>query len=228
MKAENIKTKALRILSQAIAVVGDLFSKLFSHPVVQRFFRRHTLAIVAVTVLVGWTMGCITITKHNTRLEVTQELSQKYEQEYQSKLAQFIEQWEADHAIPEDVALQHKMEVEATTMAQAAYGVRNVAGGINDIATYYWCMLCRVNNKIYPSTVEGVLAQPNQWMGFSTDNPVLEEYYQAAIEQLNTFYNGHLPVDESFVFCEWDNTGKFMLRNDYKATKTTNYWWFGK
>ena len=228
MKVETIKTKALRTLSQAIVIVGDFFSKLFSHPVVQRFFRRHTLAIVAVAVLASWTLCCVAITKHNTCLEVTQELSQKYEQEYQSKLAQFIEQWETDHAIPEDVALQHKMEAEATIMAQAAYGVRNVAAGINDITTYYWCMLCRVNNKIYPSTIEGVLVQPNQWMGFSTDNPVLEEYYQAALEQLNTFYNGHLPVDESFVFCEWDNTGKFMLRNDYKATKTTNYWWFGK
>ena len=228
MKIENIKTKALQTLSQTIALVWDFISKLFSHPVVQRFFRRHTLAIIAVAVLITWTMGCVVITKHNTRQEVTQELSQKYEQEYQSKLAQFIEQWEADHAIPEDIALQHKMEAEATTMAQAAYGVRNVAGGINDIVTYYWCMLCRVNNKIYPSTVEGVLAQPNQWMGFSTDNPVLEEYYQAALEQLDTFYNGHLPVDESFVFCEWNSSGKFMLRNDYNATKTTNYWWFGK
>lgn len=228
MKVENIKTKTLKTLSQAISIVGDFFSKLFSHPVVQRFFLRHTMAIVVIAVLAGWTLCCVAITKHNTRLEVTQELSQKYEQEYQSKLAQFIEQWEADHVIPEDVALQHKMEAEATIMAQAAYGVRNVAGSINDITTYYWCMLCRVNNKIYPSTIEDVLIQPNQWMGFSTDNPVLEEYYQAALEQLNTFYNGHLPVDESFVFCEWNNTGKFMLRNDYNATKTTDYWWFGK
>lgn len=48
-----------------------------------------------------------------------------------------------------------------------------------------WCVLNRVDSKLYPDTVKAVISQPNQFYGYSPYHPVLDELKAVAQDVLN-------------------------------------------
>lgn len=53
-----------------------------------------------------------------------------------------------------------------------------------------WCIINRVESPLYPDTVVDVCQQPQQWMGYSADTPVLDQLYDLACEVLDTWEAG--------------------------------------
>lgn len=115
---------------------------------------------------------------------------------------------------------------ESEALARVLYGVKD--NSTDDLKTYCWCVLNRVDNDMYPDTVEEVISQPKQWMQYSDDNPVLENLYQIAREQLEAWHDGtRRPISDDFVYMNWTPT-QITLRNKWEDGSTTGYWRYGK
>lgn len=133
-----------------------------------------------------------------------------------------VEQQEALTAQIESDPYHVQLRQEAELVAQVLYGVKD--NSTDDLRTYCWCVFNRVDNNAYPSTIQDVVSQPNQWMRYDPTNPILEDLYQIAYEQLDNWHtNNHRPVSSDFVFMNWSNSS-IVLRDNFHEGSGTHYW----
>ena len=139
---------------------------------------------------------------------------------YESKIAELEQYYEYGG----DVA---QIEREAEYIAKVFYGYGaaiNHNHSVSDLRGIAWCIFNRVEHYAYPDTVAGVCEQPKQWMSYSSDNPVLTEYYDLALEELKTWYSGgHRPMNNSYIYLTWSSK-EILLRDTFEENKSTNYW----
>ena len=116
-----------------------------------------------------------------------------------------------------------QIEREAEYIAKVIYGTaRNHAD--SDQKAIVWCILNRVEHHSHPDTVIGVCEQPKQWMGYSSENPVLTELYDLALTELKTWYSGgHRPMSSDYIYLTWSSK-EILLRDTFEENKSTNYW----
>ena len=83
------------------------------------------------------------------------------------------------------------------------YGIRD--NSKRDQRTYIWCILNRVDNpsREFANTLAEVISKPKQWMFYDPQNPILEEQYQLALEEVIIWHEGHRPVSCDWVFAVW-------------------------
>lgn len=121
---------------------------------------------------------------------------------------------------PEDI-----MREEGEYIAKVMYGTaRNHSE--RDQRTLVWCILNRVDHASFPDTIQGVCQQNSQWIGYSDENPILEDLYNIAVKELETWHNGYRPVTEDYVYMSWSSK-EIVLRDTYNSTKTTRHWQAG-
>ena len=119
-----------------------------------------------------------------------------------------------------------QLNAEAEALSRVLYGVKD--NSTDDLKTYCWCVFNRVDNPNYPSTLEDVIAQPSQWMRYDPTNPILENLYQIAREQLDEWHtNTHRPVSSEYVFMNWSKND-ICLRDNFYEGSGTHYWRFGQ
>ena len=116
-----------------------------------------------------------------------------------------------------------QIEQEAQYFAMVIYGTaRNHVD--SDKKAVVWCILNRVEHYAHPNTVVEVCEQPKQWMGYSSDNPVLTENYDLALAELKTWYNdGHRPMSNDYIYLSWSSK-EILLRDTFEENKSTHYW----
>ena len=116
-----------------------------------------------------------------------------------------------------------QIEREAEYIAKVIYGAaRNHAD--SDKKAIVWCILNRVEHRSHPNTVVAVCEQPKQWMGYSSENPVLTEFYDLALAELKTWYSGgHRPMSNDYIYLTWSSK-EILLRDTFEENKSTNYW----
>lgn len=113
-------------------------------------------------------------------------------------------------------------QVQAEELARLLYGVKD--NSTDDLRTLCWCVFNRVDNRQYPDTIEAVISQPSQWMGYSHENVVLEDLYQIAYAEITEWQGGgHRPVSNEYVFMNWSASG-IVLRNTFAESGATRYW----
>lgn len=136
--------------------------------------------------------------------------------DYESQIAELERYYEYGGDITQ-------IEQEAEYIAKVIYGTaRNHAD--TDKRAVVWCILNRVEHYAHPNTIAEVCEQPKQWMGYSSENPVLEDIYDLALTELKIWYNGgHRPIDKSFIYLSWSSK-EIVLRDTFEETKSTNYW----
>ena len=63
-----------------------------------------------------------------------------------------------------------------------------------DLRTNVWCIFNRVDNpsREFDSTLEDVIAKPEQWMFYDPDSPVTDTLYQIALEEVTRWHEGDL------------------------------------
>lgn len=112
---------------------------------------------------------------------------------------------------------------EAEEVARVMYGMaRNHASQHQQ--TVVWCVLNRVDDSRFPDSIIEVCRQSQQWVGYSEDNPVLEDMYQTAYRMITEWRNGaHRPMDTSYVFAE-RTADSIILRNTYEISGRTRYY----
>lgn len=116
-----------------------------------------------------------------------------------------------------------QIEKEAEYIAKVFYGMdRNHADSY--LRAIAWCIFNRVEHHAHPDTVIGVCEQPKQWIGYSPDNPVLEEHYELALAELKIWYSGgHRPMGNQYIYLTWSSK-EILLRDTFEENKKTNYW----
>ena len=136
--------------------------------------------------------------------------------EYESRMAELRRYYEYGGDITQ-------MEREAEYIAKVIYGTaRNHVD--SDKRAVVWCILNRVEHYSHPNTIIEVCEQPKQWMGYSSDNPVLTENYDLALVELKTWYNdGHRPMSSEYIYLSWSSS-EIVLRDTFEENKNTHYW----
>lgn len=133
-----------------------------------------------------------------------------------------VEQDEAARLAVETDPYTIQLNAEAEALAKVLYGVKD--NSTDDLKTYCWCVFNRVDNSHYPDTLEDVIAQPQQWMRYDPTNPLLENLYQIAREQLDAWHtDSHRPVDSSYVFMNW-SSNDICLRDNFNEGSGCHYW----
>lgn len=139
---------------------------------------------------------------------------------------EYLDQREAEQrGMPAD-PYELLLDSEAQMLAKVLYGVKD--NSTDDLRTYCWCVLNRVDSPNYPGTLEEVIEQPSQWMLYSPDNQVLEDLYQIARTELDAWHkDSRRPVSSEFVFMNW-TPSRIVLRDRWETDGFTNYWRYGK
>ena len=143
-------------------------------------------------------------------------LREELQNGYKSKVAELEQYYEYGG----DVA---QIEREAEYIAKVIYGTaRNHVD--SDKKAVVWCILNRVEHYAHPNTIAEVCEQPKQWMGYSSDNPVLTENYDLALAELKIWYNdGHRPMSSDYIYLSWSSK-EILLRDTFEENKNTHYW----
>lgn len=113
----------------------------------------------------------------------------------------------------EDEALQI---TEAQAIARALFGIRNFTakyGYTNeDLLTYARCVTNR--SEAEGKSVEDVLAEPNQFIAYSSKNNLETDLYNLALQFVADWHDGNLkPCDTSFRYAVLKDTGIWLTDN---------------
>lgn len=85
-----------------------------------------------------------------------------------------------------------------------------------------WNILNRVDDERFPNTIAEVVTAPNQFQGYSPDNPK-EPFHDMAREILIMWHNGEREIPADMVFCSGD--GKHQtFRTDWIPNDNTRYY----
>ena len=144
----------------------------------------------------------------NLRIELTEK--------YESEIFEIRRDYELGNETPE-------MHKEAEYICKVIYGTaRNHS--IDGQKAVVWCILNRVEHPSYPNSIEEVCEQSQQWMGYSYDNPVLNDTFEMVLEELKSWYdNGHRPMSKDYIYLSW-SSNEIVLRDTFEEKSTTHYW----
>ena len=210
-----IKEKIFKITITALATIRVLIERVRANRKA-----RKALRAVAVCLIVCLSIAVYTVV-------IFRVASKQAVEKYEAHLAEVRAQEEAA-ALEERQSDPYtaQLDAEAEQLARVLYGVKD--NKTDDLITYCWCVFNRVDNSAFPSTLEDVIAQPNQWMRYDQTNPILESLYQLAREQLNTWHTeNHRPVSADYVFANW-SSNDICLRDNFHEGSGTHYWRWGQ
>lgn len=148
--------------------------------------------------------------------EEMRELRLELREECQTRIAEIEQYYEYGGNVSQ-------IELEAEYIAKVIYGTaRNHSD--SDKKAVVWCILNRVEHYAHPNTISEVCEQPKQWMGYSNDNPVLDENYELALTELKIWNSGgHRPIDNDYIYLSWSSK-EILLRNTFEENRDTKYW----
>lgn len=172
---------------------------------------------VMMTALCQRTKYKMQITEINASHEEEMNLLRiELQEDYESKIAELKQYYEYGGDVSQ-------IEREAEYIAKVIYGTaRNHAE--SDKKAVVWCILNRVEHHSHPNTIAEVCEQPRQWMGYSNDNPVLDENYDLALTELKIWYSGgHRPMSNEYIYLSWSSK-EILLRDTFEENRNTNYW----
>ena len=146
----------------------------------------------------------------------------EYEQQIEELVIQHMDELYDMQMSYEQLTPEKELQEEAEYLAKLLYGTA-LNNSAQDQRTVVWCALNRVDHPSYPNTVKEVCEQPHQWMGYSDDNPVLDELYNIAMTELITWHDNYRPTRYDYVYMSWSSK-EIVLRNTYEKTNNTKYW----
>ena len=116
-----------------------------------------------------------------------------------------------------------QIQTEAEWIARVLQGMNeNSERGKKSIC---WCIFNRVDSTLYGGTVEAVVTQPSQWVGYSSTNMITQENYDIALEQVKAWHSGGIrPMRADLLFLSWSSE-EIVLRTQFTDGKGCHYWY---
>ena len=120
------------------------------------------------------------------------------------------------------------MKNEANYLAKMLYGARNFEEkygySTDDYMTLARCVFNRVDNPKFPNSVQEVVQQEKQWVGYSDDNPIVDKFYKIAYNAVEEWHHEVIkPVTSDYAWAELTSRGCY-LKNDYEAGAYSVRW----
>lgn len=191
-------------------------------------FKSNKRAVWVVRYAAKWALVILsvvlyTILIHRAAYQKAMVVYEGWMEEYKAEQIALAE--EKEKAAPVD-PYEAQLDAEAELLARVLYGVKD--NDNDDLRTYCWCVFNRVDNNAFASTLEDVIAQPNQWMRYDQTNPIIENLYQLAREQLDDWHtNTHRPCSADYVFMSWSKND-ICLRDNFYEGSGCHYWRYGQ
>ena len=192
----------------------------FRHPWVDMVYN-YVIALLVVLLAFSFVRWGMDIRTRHMAEEMTATALASWQAEQQAA---------ADAAEQEQAAIraseEYVMSQEATAAAKALFPVQNFVERYHysesDLLTYLRCMANRADAA--GTTLAEVVAQPEQFLGYSDTNPVLTEYYDLAYRFVDEWRHEETkPVDSSYQWAELTPNGIY-LRNEFKADGYARRW----
>jgi len=164
--------------------------------------------VLAVLVLTVWTLVTFRIANAQQERHF-EEWKERYVNDYMAQ------QEAAERGMPVDPKVaQREWDIDET--ARVLYGVKG--NSETDLRTYCWAGFNRVDIKTGEfkdvHSLSEVYAKPGQFMGYSSDNPILGSLRKIAEEEYNIWQSGKdRPCDVDKVFIYW-TPDKVMLLSE--------------
>ena len=177
--------------------------------------------ILILFIVVVVVVSCL-IVRHKTIVKMEKVFEQRIEEVKAETEAETTERLRAVYGADEKDEKTTNMIVEANEIAKVLYAYRwNSDEGLRSAV---WCVLNRVDSRLYPDTVKGVCSQDKQWMGWSDDNPVIQHLSDIAFEELKLWHSGVHSVGPEFLFLEWTSS-EITLRTTFEGGRGCHYWY---
>ena len=183
----------------------------------ERFVKRYAFAIGFILALAVYSVLICVITGTIVKRNTTEELTLKFEAEMEDyKNAEM-----GKRIVTGNDSKTAALREDAKLIAKVLYGVKG--NNEKDLRTLVWCVLNRVDNKNYPATVAEVVSQDHQWMGYSDDNPILNDLFNLAYGELEIWSGGIRICSPDFVFMNW-TPSEITLRDTFEFSSKTHSW----
>ena len=140
-------------------------------------------------------------------------------QEAENRYNNMVAEYEARLNIPIE---EDNYNAEAEYIAKLLYGQAryNSPEAQKAIA---WLIINRVESPYYPNSVQEVVEQPSQWMGYNDNNIIEDRLYEVALTAVNDWHNGaHRPFSADFLYMVW-TSDEITLRTTFEETRGTQY-----
>lgn len=165
------------------------------------------LIIALACSLYGWALDVWAQNRADTQARAAVEAAEQAHREAEAaRAAELVAAQKSEAAV---------MQREAEAVAKAFYGIRNFVEKYHytekDMKTYARCMFNRADAAGGLYDLETVIGRKDQFLGYDSKNPVLNEYYtvaQAAVEEWHR--ETVKPCDVSYQFAELTASGIYL------------------
>ena len=140
-------------------------------------------------------------------------------QEAENRYNNMVAEYEArlNTPIEEDTYNAEAEYIAKLLYGQARYNSPEVQKAIA------WLIINRVESPCYPNSVQEVVEQPSQWMGYNDNNIIEDRLYEVALTAVNDWHNGaHRPFSADFLYMVW-TSDEITLRTTFEETRGTQY-----
>ena len=140
-------------------------------------------------------------------------------QEAENRYNNMVAEYEArlNTPIEEDTYNAEAEYIAKLLYGQARYNSPEVQKAIA------WLIINRVESPYYPNSVQEVVEQPSQWMGYNDNNIIEDRLYEVALTAVNDWHNGaHRPFSSDFLYMVWASD-EITLRTTFEETRGTQY-----
>ncbi len=140
----------------------------------------------------------------------------------QASFAQSIVEEQQRTEAQKALQIAHNRE-EAEYVARVLYGTALYNSDEGKEAVV-WLIINRCESSIFPDSIIEVCKQPNQFMGYSDDNPVITDLYNLADGILTNWRNGgYRIISPDYLYMSW-SADEIVLRTTFEETSRTHYW----
>lgn len=118
-----------------------------------------------------------------------------------------------------------KRKEEIMCIAKLLEGVREFHFDVADLITYGICVYNRILHPEFPDSFDGVIHQGGrQWINYSDDTVVVNDYYKIAERIVDLCYNETArPCSYKYAWIEIID-GQLFLKDAYEIGPNTHYW----
>ena len=182
----------------------------FRHPWFNMFYN-YLVAVCVVALFISFIWWGIGIHTRKQAEAMTAQLLAQMDEE-QSRMIKAAEEEQAALLASEE----HIMTEEAKVIAKAFYGIRNFVDKYGytatDFETYARCIFNRADAT--GESIEAVVSKKDQFLGYSSGNQLVKEYYDLAIRFVDEWHHEEVkPCDIRYQFALLDDDGIWLVKN---------------
>ena len=180
----------------------------------KKFVRQNTeiiirsMALLCAVLVFASGMAVRLLTEKRLREEFAETLAAERFRVEQDTIARVKEQY----GINAQNAEKTLIEEQAKIVTKVLYPMRNNREAGLHLAC--WAVFNRVDHLRYSDDLLSVCSADQAFMGWSENNPVLEDLYNIALEEVARWHSGVRPMDTGYVYLYW-TPNEIYLFDDY-------------